>query len=442
MKRRDFLKSAAGTAAGIVLPQVVFGRLCPPPSANINGGPNILTSCQALTPAEDWRLRSTGPGVVWATDFSESPGAIEKFILRNPGTPADWTKLDPTEGIRRGGALRQYCGAGSANGHKWPRPFSPFPADSKFNLPADRGFTTGIGGNTTGVQWPNSGQAPSATNYHYWRYGLYGHSSYWNTTREYATTTPWEWIQKPGSVTRDFYVQVRMKISASLFSVQNLIANDHRGKLVYIDLCGGGNGELVAFSPAETTSGNYVSHRSRFYTNFNGYDLENMVLGNGPVNAQPGSAWATTCKTNSADPNLCWSMPEDEWFTFLFHVIPGRQNTVMGTYQYNPHGGYQNATYKDTGVEVWAHKRGETGYTLIHRRVLSSPTANDAYAWYWSATTESYYNNTAGPIGFNEFEINAYMGSRNSPSEQAWTRWFDQIIFSHEFIPCPKDGVG
>lgn len=391
--------------------------------------------------AQDWQARSTASGVIKAIDFGETgAAAIEKFILRSPSTPASWTQWDGTEGIRRQGAMRQYCGAGASNGHKWPLPFSPFPASSGSwgSLPADIGFTRGIGGNSGGVQWPYSGQQPNATNYHYWRYGLHGHSDYWNTTREYASTTPWEWIQKPGYSTRDFYVQVRTKISASLFNINNLIANNHRGKHVYIDLCGGGAGELVSFSPAEHTSGSYVSHRSRFYTYFNGYDLEAMRGGSNYV--QPGSQWAATCLANNAAAGQCWDMPEDEWFTLLFHVIPGRQNLDMAAPQYNPWLGYATAAYKDTGLEVWAHRKGESGYTLIHQRVDSG--GNDAYAWYFSAVTESNYNGTYGPRGFNEFEINAYMGSSNSASEMEWTRWYDQIIISHEFIACPNDGEG
>lgn len=402
---------------------------------------NFRAADAASSASADWAERSTAPGVVKAIDFKESPAAIEKFILRSPTTPAGWMALDPTDGIRGGGALRQFCGAGSRNSHKWPLPFSPFPASSGSwgELPADIGFTRGIGGNAGGVQWPYSGQAPNATNYHFWRYGLHGHSAYWNTTREYAPTTPWEWVQKAGSTTRDFYIQVRTKISASLFNINNLIANNHRGKHVYIDLCGGGAGELVSFSPAEHTSGSYVSHRSRFYTYFNGFDLEAMRNSN---YVQPGSQWAATCQANNATAGMCWDMPEDEWFTLLFHVIPGRQNTNMAASQYNPWQSYPSATYRDTGLEVWAHKKGESGYTLIHRRVETTPGANDAYAWYYSAVTESNYNGTYGPLGFNEFEINAYMGSNNDPSEMDWTRWYDQIIFSHEPIACPNDGEG
>lgn len=389
----------------------------------------------------DWLARSTGSGVVWAVDFGESPDALEKFILRSPGTPANWVRLDPTGGVRGGNGMYWYCGAGSSNGHKWPRPFSPFPASSGSwgSLPADIGYTRGIGGNSGGVQWPYSGEAPNATNYMRWRYGLHGHSDYWSTTREWASSTPWEWVQKSGSATRDFYLQLRTKLSPALFDINNQIVNQHRGKHFYIDLCGGGAGEFVSFAPAEDTSGSYVSHRSRFYTYFNGFDLEAMRNSN---YVQPGSPWAATCVANQAVANNCWQMPEGEWFTLLVHVIPGRQNTNMAASQYNPWLPYPNATYRDTQIEVWAHKKGESGYTLIHRRLESSPGANDAYAWYYSATAESNYSSSYGPLGFNEFEINMYMGSSNSPSELAWDRWYDQIIFSHEFIPCPNDGEG
>ncbi len=443
MKRRDFLRNTAGVA-GAILPGLAIGQTapCPPRTVTAAGGTSSDTECTVRSAAADWAARKGGAGVVWAIDFSESPGAVEKFILRSNSTPADWTALDTSDGIQGRGAMRQYCGAGASNRHKWPRPFSPFPADSQFDLPADPGFAKGIGGNSAGVQWPYSGERPDATDYLLWRYGLYGHSSYWNTTREYSRTTPWEWVQKSGSNSRDFYLQVRTKISASLFNINNLVANNHRGKHVYIDMCGGGAGELVSFSPAEHTSGSYVSHRARFYTYFNGYDLETMIQGSAQSRVQRGGQWDASCLADNRAPNQCWDMPEDEWFTLLFHVIPGRHNASMGGPQYSPWTGYSAASARDTGLEVWGHKRGQTGYSLIHRRVESAPGANDAYAWYYSATTESNYNSTRGPCGFNEFEINGYMGSRNDPSEMPWTRWYDQIIFSHEFIPCPNDGLG
>lgn len=147
---------------------------------------------QTVSVAADWAYRSSGPGVIKSVDFGLNPGAINKFALRDPGTPTSWMQLDATAGIRGAGAMRQYCQAGSSNRHKWVFPFSPFPADATNSLPPDRGFISGRGGNPTGVAWPYTGEAPNATNYMRWRYGLYGHSAYWATTREWVGSTPWD----------------------------------------------------------------------------------------------------------------------------------------------------------------------------------------------------------------------------------------------------------
>src|SRR5512141_945878 len=79
MKRRQFLASSA-TLAGALVP--VLGRAqstpCPPPSVSVGGGSSATAACGNTVGSADWVTRSTGPGVIWAHDFSD-PREVDQF---------------------------------------------------------------------------------------------------------------------------------------------------------------------------------------------------------------------------------------------------------------------------------------------------------------------------------------------------------------------------
>ena len=77
MKRREFLQQAG--MAGILFPALARAQSkpCPPSTLQVSGGTTVQTSCNPAS-AADWQSRATGPGVLWAHDFSE-PDEVAKW---------------------------------------------------------------------------------------------------------------------------------------------------------------------------------------------------------------------------------------------------------------------------------------------------------------------------------------------------------------------------
>lgn len=392
---------------------------------------------------QDWLARSTGPSVVWAHDFGDGNGlsAFNKFLVRAWDRPNDLS-FDSTDGIRGAGSLRMDCAAGSSIRSKWLRPLGAFPAGSgtwtwtggygsiapqPWSLPADIGIANGLdSGNPGNLQHTAPGSIDNSY-WYTWRRWLHGHSAYWGTTRESngdPITTPWAWATPAGLTTRDFYFQIRCKFDPSFFDVNALASVSRRTKHIYFDICGGSDQELINVVPGENVVDGQVKRRLWLYTNRSGVDL--AAFKNSAF-VQPDSAWAATCTASSAH-NTCWEYPVGEWFTMLFHISLGRHNPGMS--RSDPGGTYAAAPYKDTTIEVWAHRKGESGYTKLFGM-------NDL-AWFYNCNTE----NNAGAFALNCIDINGYAGTSNGSSDLAWTRWYDQAILSYDFIACPNDGEG
>jgi hypothetical protein len=154
----------------------------------------------------------------------------------------------------------------------------------------------------------------------------------------------------------------------------------------------------------------YTNFGSKSNANLNSFQGQNGSLGS----YQPGGAFDSTCTY----PNWggCWQWPMDEWVTVLIRVIPGHHNgDANGPNMADPN------NKKDTGIQVWVARRGETTYTKIWDKL--------DYVWSWdsSSGTTCY--------GFNVFMPSQYMN--NVASTVDWYRRFDQVIFSRQFIPCP-----
>jgi hypothetical protein len=399
----------------------------------------------------DWLLRSTGTGVVWAVDFSEGTNDYNKFLIpsttrmTSPNT-GDVTQ-DSVEGIRGPGALRMHCNAGSSIQSAWIRPFVAFPAGTgtytglgysyarPWTTPVDRGYLNGLSTGNPGAgstAWNLNGQyvdQGTTANNNWWlyRHGLHGHADYWADTRDgsgrgRADSSQWTWAQPPGKTAADFYIQMRCKISASFFNPAAF--TPRRTKHFYIDLMGGSDQEVINVTPAESG----LERRLHVYTYRSGVHLSEFK--NSSLVETGGSATTSGTCTLTSGAGTCWEYPIDTWFTLLFHITPGHHNPGMS--QYYPGTTYAAAVYKDTGVEVWAHREGETGYTKLFGMM--------DLAWFFNANSESMAY--GGPWAFNCLSINGYVGSNNPVSSIAWDRWYDQIIFSHSMIPCPADGKG
>lgn len=342
----------------------------------------------------DWLARSTAPGVKWAHDF-RSDTEVTKFLVQaNSGgyqydsNNVPLTRRIATDGITGGGCLELFTPSGTQNTMRWMRPFNA--------LPGDVGYTSGP-------------DLPSLWFTDTWgthRYGLYGHSSYHSDNL--AAGIKWDGTH--------FYLQFRYKVSASGFGAGQ--PTGYTGKLAFIELAGGNDCELVLQSPVNG------SKRLWMYTNFGSRSNSYLsaVQGDtndGAISQQPGGEYAGLCVYDT-DSNLagCWQWPTDEWVTVLIHVIPGMKGPGSGD---NPDMS-STSRRRDTGIEMWVARAGATSYTKVWEKF--------DYTWWWEAQTGAEVN------GFNVFAPSQYMNSTNATAD--WYRRFDQVIFSTQFIECPR----
>ena len=87
------------------------------------------------------------------------------------------------------------------------------------------------------------------------------------------------------------------------------------------------------------------------------------------------------------------------------------------------------ATNKDTGVEVWVARAGETSYTKVVGVGQSLVDANQAFPFVFDT-------NGLHPSAWNAFLPTNYMN--NAPSLRSFYQRFTQVILSKQFIPCPQ----
>ena len=92
------MKSSA-TLAGVFVPiGVLHGKPCPPSPLSVAGGTSASTACTATSSTADWVTRSTGPGVIWAHDFS-SDNELNYFIRSENPLNANATVSNPTPNV-------------------------------------------------------------------------------------------------------------------------------------------------------------------------------------------------------------------------------------------------------------------------------------------------------------------------------------------------------
>jgi len=331
----------------------------------------------------DWQTRISGSEVVWYHNF-DSNAEVTQFLWNGSGYDAD-DSYDPGEtvravgeGVHGGDALRVRYKASTESrlpgrpyqSSAWARPFSPLTGATNGKGTDDPGAS----GQITRRTWdPDSlGGTPAS-----WQYGFYGHSTYADSFFDGQT----------------FYLQYRLKISASRYSSGNPSA----GKTLYLDATNNGysnNQEIVIQN--NWSYGPYAWWGS--YTNF-GQQLQ------GPGGSiQVGSQWPL-CGTNSDPgmPNGCFFMVPDQWYTFLYRLSLGRQSTP------------------ETIWQAWVVRPGETSYTLIHDYSQHS------------------FNFSAGRKGHNAVHASCYMNDQTAAV--AWYQWYDEFIFSRSTIPAPSIAV-
>lgn len=477
MKRRDFLSSSAGLA-GALLP--AFGwaqaRPCPPNTFGVGGGTSVNTSCSVGDAEADWLARSTAAGVLWAHDFRYQEevtqfreGApnwvttdgigngkcVECLVPKGLPDGFHYVYYDSVSGweVRDGTTMSQpsygqsnadwvwrasgyYGSKGGIVSAGWWRPFSPLNAGGNGLPTPDRAAN-----DTVPLRTWAPGSNVSGYNYN-WKGGYFGHPSVQNSNPTWGGLT-----QAQTWLGHDFYLQFRVKLGRWRNGDTGLpptgaakalqLARYPAGKLVFIGTTGTTPlHEIVIRSqpiePRQMTSG----ARFEMYTG-QGYSINltknKSIQGKTVEVLQPGGAYenssslAETCYfepnyliANGQSEGYCWYWPVEEWVTVLVHVIPGRHNS-----SWNGSG----AVYKDTGVEVWAARQGETSYTKIVGVGAAAVSANEAFPFVFD---------TAGlhPAAWNAFLPTNYMN--NAPSLKAFYQRFTQVILSKQFIPCPQ----
>lgn len=410
MKRREFLIASAGLTGALPLIGRGATQPCPPPSVSVSGGPTVTTACGNVSGAADWSARSTGPGVVWAHNFDTAAevGAFRVVggVGNDPNNTSNSTcTWDGTDGFAGGGSMVCAVPTGATSSGYWNRPMSAIAAP--FN-----GKTTNDAAANGTLKF-----RPYNANDHTQDWNFYG--GYYGHPAIQAAFPSWQgqsgiW---DGS---EFYLQFRAKISAARWTPGN-----PSGKLVFIDVTGlTGTQEIIIQSennPGAAGDHYYKTNPYRMYTS-QGSEPNSILAVNGVV--QPGGPYASTCTiANLAVANACWEWPPDVWVTVLVHMIPGRDNDAY--YGANPSASLSSWPYRESTLEAWVAKQGETTYTKVYENFQLAI---------------DYWSNGHHPPGYNKIGPAAYMnsGATPQPAKAGWTQKFTQIIFSKQYIPCPS----
>lgn len=413
------------------------------------------------TAAEDWLLRSTGPGVIWAHRFSSetdgslywaqngnNPGA--EYGSASTGAHFGYLGTTPINGRSDGGIIGDGCmefyipgGQGTPVSGGWRRPLAPVRADSGTSGRLPYAADT----NNPGLDFlpfdaaysfyardPNGrfGNCPG---------GYFTHPSYWAARRSYTlggASHP-EIVSDPEKVTEGIYLQYRVKFPTLPNGDNRLDYTDFWGKLVMFSNMGVSNANNEIITNVMPQAG--YNNRFFMYNTTGGVPLYSPVNGSsvGTI-AQPGGDYDATCRLDSSgsgSSGACWVWPKDEWVTVLMQVVPGRNNTNQ-SYLTSPQ-------FPETAIRVWVARAGATSYTKIwdkadygmNYQLGSYPFSDFTYA----TGGNNPLAGTAAPYGYNAVRFDTYANPGQAlAKEYSKGIWVlhDQIICSTRFIPCPR----
>jgi hypothetical protein len=90
----------------------------------------------------------------------------------------------------------------------------------------------------------------------------------------------------------------------------------------------------------------------------------------------------------------------------------------------------EDAKYKDTSVEVWMAPEGQLEYTPVYKKTDIAYVYGDFQA----GTMKRH------PFAFNLFQPTSYQNVQDGmrPPQKSYSYFFDQVILSRQFIPCPQ----
>lgn len=377
MKRRDFLAQSMSMACAM-LPGLALAKPCPPKLLDEQGNPIDSILCGTGDAEADWQARTNGAGVVWFHDF-RTDAEVDNFRW------AGGFGNDPDDVARPGQCIRNTSDGITGGGcleliypvgsKSAPGWWRPFtPMSGESN---GRGQDDpAAGGSLALVPWDPSNTSENNR----FRQGYYAHPSY-------IGADGFDESQFNGT---EFWLQFRIKIDPNRY----LSGTPSGGKLSFLATTEQTlNQEIVAV--------NKSNREARWYTNFGSSPDTGGAMGENSGTKQPGGDYSE-CGTLSGLEG-CWLYNPGEWATFLYHLVPGTDGN------------------KDTLFEVFVARPGQTSYETLFTQLN---TIN------FSETT------TGHPKAYNSFQPSNYMNNQSSTVE--WYQRYDQIIFSHDFVPCPQ----
>lgn len=341
--RREFLIYSTA-ASGAIFGGSAFAqsRPCPPVLFDEDGTAGQSGGVCPATAEDDWLARSSAAGVIWAHDF-RTDNEVSYWIWVN-GVGDDPSRLTSagrqvvrdTSDGITGGGCLKITRR--SGGSESGHWWRPMsPMQESGRGVPDKGWSPGM----PTIDDPRDGWATRISS---WGEGNFGPNS----------TGSWY-----GS---EFYLQLRMKLDS-----RRRDAGVSGGKIMYL---------------------------TRTERSLTAQELVTYYKGSSDFSIY--KAGSPEVPSNIPSVDHVW----DEWATYLYHVIPGDENSP------------------NTTIEVWRAREGELSYTKIFETFDESIDYQDTYRKAWNAVLISSYHNG---IDMPEF-----------------TQKYDQVIFSRQYIPCPQ----
>ncbi len=346
--------------------------------------------------AADWATRIQGPGVVWYHSFdtaaevdafrwvggygNDPTGERDRAAAPDGALHCHWVSAGGAEGA---GYLQVDRPEGTSDVGMWWRPFSPLTGATN-----GRGVDDPAANGTLALGSFNS----NVNN------ALYNWADDANPTQGWYGPTAGQYFDGT-----EFYLQVRVMADPRRTSPGNI----QGGKFVWLTTSTFSyvSQELVSYqmSTERNVDGVGVPNYFNLYQGYNYENLYQVATTNNGTHIQLGSALSGGCDPYEHLITGCWAYATNgTWDTLLYHVVPGADGTPT------------------THLEVFAAHAGESTYTKITD--LLAPIHFDA----------------ATRTGWNALILGTYAnGFQGIPNTAFWAK-YDQVIFSKQFIACPK----
>lgn len=374
----------------------------PMDAAPFDGGPQSPFDASAA--AADWTERISGPGVVWYHNFDKS-SEVDAFRWMN-GVGNDPSGNGDRAGAPDGQLHCHWVASGGADGAGymqvdrpagtddvayWYRPFNAF--DGKSN-------GRGIDDPGAGHSVPLAKFDPHVTS------ELYAWGSASNPKPGWYGPSPDAFFD--GS---EFFFQIRLMADPRRTTPGNI----QGGKFVWLTTTNASYvpQELVTYQAYTKNTTMHAVGEPNYLNIYRGSDFSDVYSASTQpkgLDIQLGSELGECEPYNGQLLDGCWSYAVDgTWDTLLYHVVPGPSGAPT------------------TKLQVFAAHAGQTKYTKITDITLAISYDKDP--------------NSVGAVaraGWNAMILGTYANGFQGKGNSAFWSRYDQLIFSKQFIPCPK----